>query len=406
MSRSVDLFRFALLFSALYAAFGVASPFLPEFLSLHGVGPERLGLALSLATTIRLISAPLAGRIADRLHALRIVLAICAAMAGAAALVFLPAFGFPVLLFGCAPARRDACSHKRPGGALALSAATTSSNTRFRFEYGWVRGLGSLAFILGSLAAGQSIQAFGIDSIVIGQAILLVTAAGAAFWVPEISLPRSAERPLGRAAHVGVLDLLRSPSFRWLVVVASLILGSHAMHDTFAMIAWNAAGISPVAGSVLWSESVAAEVIVFVAVGPFLLRRLTPEIAMVVAAVASLVRWGLLAESSNIIVIAAAEPLHGLTFALLHLSCMRVLAAIVPRELAALAQAIYGTVGIGLTSAALTLISGSLYAQFGTRGFWVMFLMPLAALPAIWRLYRARRSAITCAAEQIMTAQD
>ena len=95
-------------------------------------------------------------------------------------------------------------------------------------------------------------------------------------------------------------------------MVASLILGSHAMHDTFAMIAWNAAGVSPVAGSVLWSESVAAEVIVFVAVGPFLLRRLTPEIAMVVAAVASLVRWGLLAESSNIIAIATAEPLHGL----------------------------------------------------------------------------------------------
>jgi PPP family 3-phenylpropionic acid transporter len=255
---------------------------------------------------------------------------------------------------------------------------------------------------LGSLTIGQTIQGFGIGSIVIGQAILLLTAAGAAFWVPEISLTRSAEQPLGQAARVGVLDLLRSPSFRWLIVVASLILGSHAMHDTFAMIAWNAAGLSPVAGSVLWSESVAAEVIVFVAVGPFLLRRLTPEIAMVVAAVASLVRWGLLAESSNIIAIATAEPLHGLTFALLHLSCMRVLAAIVPRELAGLAQAIYGTVGIGLTSAALTLISGSLYAQFGTRGFWAMFLMPLAALPAIWRLYRARRSAITCAGEQII----
>ena len=61
--------------------------------------------------------------------------------------------------------------------------------------YGWVRGLGSLAFILGSLAVGQSIQAFGIDSIVIGQAILLLTAAAAAFWVPEISLPRSGGLP-------------------------------------------------------------------------------------------------------------------------------------------------------------------------------------------------------------------
>ena len=85
VSLSVDLIKFGLLFSTLYAAFGVASPFLPELLSLHGVDPERLGLTLSLATTIRLFSAPLAGRIADRHHALRIVLATCAALGGAAA---------------------------------------------------------------------------------------------------------------------------------------------------------------------------------------------------------------------------------------------------------------------------------------------------------------------------------
>jgi PPP family 3-phenylpropionic acid transporter len=279
--------------------------------------------------------------------------------------------------------------------ALALWAAATNSTERFRFEYGWVRGLGSLAFILGSLAIGQSIQAFGIGSIVIGQAILLLMAAGAALWVPEISSRHSAEPLFGRAHYAGVLDLFRSRSFRWLIVVASLILGSHAMHDSFAMIAWNAAGISPVVGSALWSESVAAEVIVFVAVGPFVLRHLTPESAMAVSAVACLVRWGLLAQSSSgILAIAAAEPLHGLSFALLHLSCMRVLATIVPRELAGLAQAIYGTVGIGLASAAVTLLSGSLYANFGVQGFWAMAVMAAAALPAIWRLARARRSAI------------
>ena len=197
MSPSIDLVKFALLFSALYAAFGVASPFLPEFLLLHGVGPERLGLALSLATTIRLISAPLAGRIADRLHALRIVLAICAAMGGTAALVFLPAFGFPVLLFVALLHAAMLAPTSVLADALALGAAATSSDTRFRFEYGWVRGLGSLAFILGSLAVGQTIQAFGIGSIVVAQ-LLLLTAAGTAFRVPEISLTRSADRPLHR----------------------------------------------------------------------------------------------------------------------------------------------------------------------------------------------------------------
>ena len=269
MSLSVDLCKFALLFSTLYAAFGVASPFLPELLSLHGADPERLGLTLSLATIIRLISAPLAGRVADRFHALRIVLAICAALGAAAALVFLPAVGFPLLLSVALLHAAMLAPTTVLADALALWAATTSSTMRSRFEYGWVRGLGSLAFILGSLTIGQTIQGFGIGSIVIGQAILLLTAAGAAFWVPEISFPHSAEPLFGRTQYASVLDLLRSPSFRWLIVVASLILGSHVMHDSFAMIAWNAAGISPAVGSALWSESVAAEVIVFVAVGHF-----------------------------------------------------------------------------------------------------------------------------------------
>jgi PPP family 3-phenylpropionic acid transporter len=186
VSHSIDLPKFALLFLLLYAAFGVASPFLPELLTLHGVSPEHLGLILSLATTIRLISAPLAGRIADRYHALRIVLATCAALAGAAALVLLPAVGFAALLLVALLHAAMLAPTTVLADALALWAAATNSATGFRFEYGWVRGLGSLAFVLGSLAIGQSIQVFGIGSIVIGQAILLLIAAGAALRVPEI----------------------------------------------------------------------------------------------------------------------------------------------------------------------------------------------------------------------------
>jgi MFS transporter, PPP family, 3-phenylpropionic acid transporter len=401
VSLSLNLFKFALLFSLLYAAFGVTSPFLPELLFLHGISPESLGLTLSLATTIRLISAPIAGRIGDRSHALRVVLAICAAMGGAAALVFLTTSGFPVLLSVVLLHAAMLAPTSILADALALNAAT-SPNIAYRFEYGWVRGLGSLAFILGSLGAGQAIEAFGIGSIVVTQTTLLLMTAAAALLLPEISLPRGADRPPDRTAHTGALDLLRSSSFRWLIVVASLILGSHAMHDSFGMISWNAAGISPAAGSILWSESVAAEVVVFLAVGPLLLRCLTPETAMAVAAIAAMVRWALLAESTNITVIAIAEPLHGLTFALLHLSCMRVLAAIVPRELAGIAQAIYGTVGVGLASAVLTLISGWLYGEFGIHGFWGMFIVVLAALPAIWRLSQQRNvGRLTCAPAHI-----
>jgi MFS transporter, PPP family, 3-phenylpropionic acid transporter len=75
------------------------------------------------------------------------------------------------------------------------------------------------------------------------------------------------------------------------------------------------------------------------------------------------------------------QPLHGITFALLHLACMRILARAVPDHLAATAQAIYGTVGVGAATALLTVISGLLYAQFGSGAFGVMSVLCLAALP-------------------------
>jgi PPP family 3-phenylpropionic acid transporter len=73
--------------------------------------------------------------------------------------------------------------------------------------------------------------------------------------------------------------------------------------------------------------------------------------------------------------------LHGLTFALLHLTCLRLLAESVPRHLAATALTVYGTVGIGAPTALLTLASGQLYANFGAHGFWIMAAFCAAALP-------------------------
>jgi PPP family 3-phenylpropionic acid transporter len=75
-----------------------------------------------------------------------------------------------------------------------------------------------------------------------------------------------------------------------------------------------------------------------------------------------------------------------LSFALLHLACMRRLAEIVPPQLSATALSLYGTVGIGAASAALTLASGALYGATGAGGFWVMAGLCAIALPFARRL--------------------
>jgi MFS transporter, PPP family, 3-phenylpropionic acid transporter len=88
------LLGFISLYAALFSAFGFSSPFLPAFLAERGLKPEQLGVVLGAATALRLVCGPVAGRLADRFHFLRAELAVCAVLAAGAALLYLAAHGF------------------------------------------------------------------------------------------------------------------------------------------------------------------------------------------------------------------------------------------------------------------------------------------------------------------------
>jgi MFS transporter, PPP family, 3-phenylpropionic acid transporter len=368
----------------MYAAFGVASPFLPAFVSARGLAPEQLGVVLGAGTAVRLLTAPLAGRIGDLIQGLRVVLAVCLALAASVTMGYLAAHGFWILLGINLLHAAALAPITILADALALGSASGTSGGRRRFEYGWVRGTGSAAFIVGALLSGHVVGAFGLDVIVYLQALLLGMSAFAAILVPELIHGRTADAV--REPTGGILILLRLPLFRNVVLVAALILGSHAMHDAFAVIRWSTAGISPSTASLLWSESVAAEVLVFFVIGPPLVTRLTPAGAAAIAALAGMLRWAVMAQTTDIIALALAQPLHGITFALLHLACMRLIAQTVPQGLEGTAQAIYGTVGIGMATALLILVSGVLYARLGAQGFWVMAALCALAFPLTWKL--------------------
>ena len=171
-----------------------------------------------------------------------------------------------------------------------------------------------------------------------------------------------------------------------------LVLGSHAMHDGFAVIRWDAAGIGPVTTSLLWSESVVGEVVVFLTIGPVAVAKLGPAGAMMVAAAAGTLRWAVAGETADVLALALVQPLHGLSFALLHLACMRLIAKMVPPGLAGTAQAVYGT-GVAVASMVLTLASGVLYGAVGARGFWAMSGICVLALPVALGCARQRKPA-------------
>ena len=373
------LLRFLALYALMYGAYGVASPFMPAFFERRGLASEQLGLLLGTGTAIRLIAGPLWGRLADLTAALRGVLAICAALAAVVAVSLLSVAGVPALfalslLHAVALAPITTLADALALGASAPRRAAT------RFEYGWLRGTGSGVFVLGTLVSGQVVGAWGLGSILVLQAVQLTLAACTALLVPAPAPSDRVDGIVEPAPTQGVAGLLRRAEFRRVLLVSALVLGSHALHDTFAVIRWSAAGIGPAMVSVLWSESVAAEVVVFFLVGPVLLKRLGASRVMALAATAGLVRWLVVASTTAVTPLALVQPLHGLTFAALHLACMRVIPAITPPGLAATAQAMYA-LGAGATTAVLTLAAGHLYARLGGQAFVVMALLCAAAAP-------------------------
>ena len=160
------LLRFLLLYGALYCSFGLSSPFLPEFLTVRGVDPESLGVLLGAGTAVRLVSAPVAGRLADVFGVFRLQLGLFAILAAVASLLYLPAHSFwPLVLVNLAQAALLAPLAPL-SDALALSwSRFTSHGEPRRFEYGWVRGAGSAAFVAGALVAGQVASAWGLGSL-------------------------------------------------------------------------------------------------------------------------------------------------------------------------------------------------------------------------------------------------
>jgi PPP family 3-phenylpropionic acid transporter len=374
-------FAYVLLYVTLYGAFGVASPYWPKLFESKGLTPQQIGLILAAALVMRLAAGPLVGRLADLLGSLRLVLASCIVMAAAAAAAYMWADTFwLVLLIALVQAAALA-----PTTSLADAFTVNAARPRKAgkpFEYGRIRGAASLAFLAGTLVIGQLIVPADLSPIIWMNAALLIVAAAATAVLP-CGAPGPDPRADTAPAATKVRGLVELSPFRVVIVVSALVYGSHALYDAFAVIRWSAAGLSAPVISVLWAEAVAAEVIVFLSIGPWLLDRLGVRGAAVLAAVAGIVRWSAMGFTNSVLLLSVLQPLHGLTFALLHLACMRVIGNVVPPDVAATAQALYAF-GAGLVTAALMSLSGPLYATYGGSAFLSMAALCVSALPFAW----------------------
>src|SRR5262245_30171739 len=97
--------------------------------------------------------------------------------------------------------------------ALALSwSRSTMRSPPGAFEYGWVRGAGSAAFIAGVLMAGQIAGVWGLPSLLCFTAASLLAAALSARFAPDLAKDTNAPTQKRNAIARDWLVLLRQPA--------------------------------------------------------------------------------------------------------------------------------------------------------------------------------------------------
>ena len=180
-----------------FAAIGCIAPFFNIYLDAQGLSGIQIGWLGSIPPLIALVSNPFWGMVADRWKAQRLVLAVCALIAGWVSLFFVAATEFwpimavvIVLFFFRAPI------------PAILDSAVMAMVTRTGKTYGRQRLWGSVGFVLASVGLGRVITASQLDLIFWLHALLL----GGVLFVLTFMLP--IERFTGNVNLLGGLAAL------------------------------------------------------------------------------------------------------------------------------------------------------------------------------------------------------
>jgi len=370
--------RLALFYGTLFGLIGTHLPFFPVWLKAVGIDSSWIGIINAVPSVTRFTILPLVTGLAEKRQSLRAALIVTA---------FATALGFsligtrhePLLVFIAYAATACLWTPMVPlTDAYALRGVA-----RFGLNYGPLRLWGSAAFVVGALACGLL-----VDFIAARHLIWVIAAVGGLGALASLGLQRL-DNPRTAAAtqsHEGAL--LRDPGFLAMIVSAALIQGSHAAYYTFASISWQGAGLGGVTIAGLWAIGVVAEIVVFAVSPRFTLQ---PSTLVVIGGLVGLARWLITAQEPSVAVLSLVQLAHGFTYGLTQVGTMGLLVRHVPAHSMARGQGYFAACS-GIVSSTASILSGTIYASYGDRVYYVMAAMALSGAAVMWLArHRIRR---------------
>jgi PPP family 3-phenylpropionic acid transporter len=372
-----------------FAAIGLFNPYAPLWFQSLGLSTLMIGAIVSLQSWTRVL-APYAWSWAGDHSGQRVkLIRIAAAGALASALGLLgvtaavPVAVVTVVLFvansGVVPLYE----------ALLARALLTPDGGIDARRYGRVRVWGSIGFLVAVTSFGALLDRFGIAVVPAFVALMNALMLAAA-----LRLPRTHEEPAHDEPVPPVLPLLRAPGVAWFFASIFFTVLAHSSLYAFFSLYLVHLGYGKTAVGVLWAVSVLVEIAFFWTQGRWFPMLAAERWLQVVAAFTAL-RFALTAGGGSLVpVLVLAQLLHAITFAAHHAACIAMVQRLFPGRLRGRGQALYTTLGYGISGVLGGVGGGWLIEHLGFAAvFWAAAVAALLAWGCAAAAERALRTA-------------
>jgi len=266
--------RLSAYYGLFFLSIGSIMPFAALWLHTLEISPEFSGVIFAAPSIAIVLFTVLIGGWADRLSDWRTAIIIC----NWVVLVLISWFLYRTGSWDVLIVWTLAGLFTTASGPIMDAAALNLTEKRDS-DFGRIRAIGSIGFIVGVLLAGSLFDRFGYDWFVTVFLVCVIARIAAAHALPRFRadvLPLQ-DYPLSTTSD-GIRDdsrlqrmlhhtdarrgigILKHPGILLVIIGAALINASHSFNNIFAVLHWTQSGFSTNVASVLWAIGVIAEV--------------------------------------------------------------------------------------------------------------------------------------------------
>lgn len=365
-----------------FAFIGAFAPYFTLYLQSLGFSAADIGMLMAAGPVMRLLAPAFWGWLSDRSGRRVPIIVFSAALTSAAFLVFFAASTFWTVLAGIA------LTFFFWTAAHPLVEALTLDHLSGRTEeYGRIRLWGSVGFVLSVLGVGALLDVAPLDRLLWACLALLLGVLGCALSLSETGKP-----PTDKPAPSLRLGLKRRQVIA-LLAACFFMSAAHGPLYVFFSIHLVDHGYGKTVVGALWSLGVIAEIGVFVFM-PRLMRRYSLRAILLASFALAVLRFLLIGwQVDSLLLLLAAQLMHGATFGAYHAAAVAALNHWFPPQQQGRVQALYGSISFGAGGIVGNLLSGEAWGLLGAG--WTYTLGSGFAVIGGWLIWRGMQAADT-----------